>query len=124
MQILIKHGRVLDPESGTDRVTDLLIEDGNVVKIGDDLTFPAPRRRQVSMAVGDSGDVVSDEPALIDASGCWVMPGLVDLHVHLRDPGFTYKEDIGTGAEAGARGGYTTICAMPNTRLPPFPRFM
>ena len=116
MQILIKHGRVLDPESGTDRVTDLLIEDGNVVKIGDDLTFPAPRRRQVSMAVGDSGDVVSDEPALIDASGCWVMPGLVDLHVHLRDPGFTYKEDIGTGSEAGARGGYTTICAMPNTR--------
>lgn len=116
MQILIRHGRLLDPESGTDRVTDLLIEDGVVTQIGDDLTFPAPRRREVSMTVGDSGDVYSDDSMEIDASGCWVMPGLVDLHVHLRDPGLTYKEDIGTGAEAGARGGFTTICAMPNTR--------
>ena len=116
MQILIKRGRVLDPDSGTDRVTDLLIEDGKVTRIGDDLNFPAPLRREVSMAVGDEGDVSTDESMTIDASGCWVMPGLVDLHVHLRDPGFTYKEDIGTGSEAGARGGYTTICAMPNTR--------
>ena len=116
MQILISHGRVLDPESGTDRVTDLLIEEGKVTKIGDDLKFPAPKRREVSMTVGDSGDISSDDSLQIDASGCWVMPGLVDLHVHLRDPGFTYKEDIGSGSEAGARGGYTTICAMPNTR--------
>ena len=116
MQILIKQGRVLDPESGMDRVTDLLIEDGKVSKIGDDLKFPAPRRREVSMAVGDTGDISSDDSTIIEASGCWVMPGLVDLHVHLRDPGFTYKEDIGTGSEAGAKGGYTTICAMPNTR--------
>ncbi len=116
MQILIKQGRLLDPESGTDRVTDILIEDGKVTKIEDDLKFPAPLRRQVSMAVGDEGDVVSDESIVIDASGCWIMPGFVDLHVHLRDPGYTYKEDIGTGSEAGARGGYTTICAMPNTR--------
>ncbi len=116
MQILIKHGRVLDPESGTDRVTDILIEDGKVTRIEDDLKFPAPMKRQASMAVGNDSDVVSDESVVIDASGCWVMPGLVDLHVHLRDPGFTYKEDIGTGSEAGARGGYTTICAMPNTR--------
>ena len=116
MQILIRNGRMLDPESGTDRITDILIEDGKVIKIGDHLDFPAPRRREVSMAVGGSGDISSDESMQIDASGCWVMPGLVDLHVHLRDPGFTYKEDIGTGAEAAARGGYTTICAMPNTR--------
>ena len=102
MQILIKHGRVLDPESGTDRVADVLIEGGKVVKIGEDLTFPAPIRRQVSMAVGDTGDVVSDASIEIDAGGMWVMPGLVDLHTHLRDPGFTYKEDIGTGSEAGA----------------------
>ena len=113
MQILIRNGRMLDPESGTDRITDILIEDGKVIKIGDHLDFPAPRRREVSMAVGGSGDISSDESMQIDASGCWVMPGLVDLHVHLRDPGFTYKEDIGTGSEAGARGGYTTICAMP-----------
>ena len=60
MQILISHGRVLDPESGTDRVTDLLIEEGKVTKIGDDLKFPAPKRREVSMTVGDSGDISSD----------------------------------------------------------------
>ena len=79
MQILIKHGRVLDPESGMDQVTDLLIEDGKVTKIGDDLKFPAPRRREISMAVGDTGDISSDESTVIEASGCWVMPGLVDL---------------------------------------------
>ena len=96
---------MLDPESGTDRITDILIEDGKVVKIGDNLDFPAPKRGEVSDGVGDSGDISSDESIRIDASNCWVMPGLVDLHVHLRDPGFTYKEDIGTGPEAGARGG-------------------
>ena len=58
MQILIRHGRLLDPESDTDRVTDILIEDGKVTRIGDDLTFPAPYRREVVMAVGGGGDVV------------------------------------------------------------------
>ncbi len=116
MQILIKNGRVLDPESGTDRVTDILIEDTKVVKIEDDLSFPAPKKKVKSMVSGDGDSVITDESVVIDAKGCWVMPGLVDLHVHLRDPGLTYKEDIGTGSDAGAHGGYTTICAMPNTR--------
>ena len=65
MQILIKHGRVLDPESGTDQVTDILIEDGKVTRIGDDLQFPAPYRREVFMEVGGDGDVTSDESTLI-----------------------------------------------------------
>ena len=116
MQILIQHGRVLDPDSGTDRIADVLIEDGKVTAIGEDLKLPTPKKREKSRAAGGEDDVISDESRVIDASGCWVMPGLVDLHVHLRDPGLTYKEDIGTGAEAGARGGFTTICAMPNTR--------
>ena len=68
------------------------------------------------MAVGGSGDISSDESMQIDASGCWVMPGLVDLHVHLRDPGFTYKEDIITGAKAAAKGGFTTVVCMANTK--------
>ena len=116
MQILIKNGRLLDPESGTDRVTDILIEDGNVTDIGDDLKLPAPKKRETGKVVGAGDDIVSDESRIIDASGCWVTPGFVDLHVHLRDPGLTYKEDIGTGSEAGAHGGFTTICAMPNTK--------
>ena len=120
MLILIRNGRVLDPESGTDRETDILIEDGMVTRIGDDLSFPAPKKKQIAKRAGADGrnedEILTDEPVVIDASGCWVMPGLVDLHVHLRDPGQTWKEDIGSGSEAAARGGYTTICAMPNTR--------
>ena len=109
MQILIKNGRLLDPESGTDKVTDILIEDGKVTDIGEGLKLPAPKKRKTGIVVGAGDDIVSDESAILDASGCWVAPGLVDLHVHLRDPGLTYKEDIGTGAEAAAQGGFTTI---------------
>ena len=120
MQILIKQGRLLDPISSTDKVTDILIEDGYVTKIGDKLTLPAPKKRDRARSASGSGnngdEIIHDESRIINAAGCFVMPGLVDLHVHLRDPGLTYKEDIGTGAEAAARGGFTTICAMPNTK--------
>lgn len=119
MQILIRRGRLLDPISQTDKVTDILIEDGYVRQIGDNLDFPAPEKKQIAKKVnGQSADdeVISDESCTINAEGCWVMPGLVDLHVHLRDPGLTYKEDIETGSAAAAAGGYTTICAMPNTK--------
>lgn len=54
--------------------------------------------------------------SVIDAKGCYVMPGLIDLHVHFRDPGLTYKEDIETGSKAAAKGGFTTVCCMPNTK--------
>ena len=84
MQILIKNGRLLDPESGTDKVTDILIEDGKVTDIGEGLKLPAPKKRKTGKVVGAGDDIVSDESAILDASGCWVAPGLVDLHVHLR----------------------------------------
>ncbi len=120
MQILIRGGRLLDPLSKTDRITDVLIEDGYVTAIGDGLDFPAPKKKRVIKEASVSGftvDEASTEGSMtIDATGCWVMPGFVDLHVHLRDPGLTYKEDIGTGSLAGAAGGFTTICAMPNTK--------
>ncbi len=120
MQILIRGGRLLDPLSGTDKVTDVLIEDGCVTQIGDGLTFPAPKKKKIVKEASVSGGTVdeasTDMAVTIDASGCWVMPGFVDLHVHLRDPGQTYKEDIGTGSQAAACGGFTTICAMPNTK--------
>lgn len=110
----------MDPLSNTDKVTDVLIEDGCVTAIGDGLDFPAPKKRKVVKEASVTGHTVdqasTDQSVTIEAAGCWVMPGFVDLHVHLRDPGLTYKEDIGTGSMAAARGGFTTICAMPNTK--------
>ena len=96
MTVLIKNGHVIDPATATDEVTDILIGDGVIVK-----------REKNCKAKADEK---------IDAKGCYVMPGFIDLHVHLRDPGFTEKETVETGARAAARGGYTTILAMPNTK--------
>ena len=96
MSLMIKGGRVLDPATNTDQIADIYIEDGSVRKIGKKLKDHA------------------DE--IIDATGKYVMPGFVDLHVHLRDPGQTEKETVETGAAAAAKGGYTTIMAMPNTK--------
>lgn len=99
MAILIREGRLLDPKDGTDEVMDLLIDDEGIIeKRGKNLKEKAEKT--------------------INAKGLFVMPGLVDLHEHLRDPGQTEKEDILTGAQAAAKGGYTTILAMPNT-VPP-----
>ena len=96
MTILIRNGRVLDPATRTDAVMDILIQDGVIAGRGQNLSAAADQ--------------------VIDASGLCVMPGLIDMHVHLRDPGLTYKETLETGAKAAARGGFTTICPMPNTK--------
>ena len=98
MRTYIKNGRVINPATNQDAVLDVVIEGKQIVQ------------------VGDSVPPEGDEDVVIDASGCLVMPGLIDLHVHFRDPGLTYKEDIETGAKAAARGGVTTVCAMPNTK--------
>jgi dihydroorotase len=96
--ILIRNGRILDPGSGIDLTGDVLLADGRVAAIGPGLS-------------ADGADV-------IDASGLLVCPGFVDIHCHLRDPGFEYKETIATGTQAAARGGFTTVCCMPNTKPP------
>jgi dihydroorotase len=96
MTILIKGGHVLNPATGTDEVADVFIEDGKIAEIKAKSTRKA------------------DET--IDAKGCYVMPGFIDMHVHFRDPGLVHKEDIYTGMQAAAHGGYTTVLAMPNTR--------
>lgn len=96
MKILIKNGRIIDPDTRLDKVADLLIEDEKIAAVGEDLEEKADQT--------------------VDARGCFVMPGLIDMHVHLRDPGLTYKEDIITGAQAAAKGGVTTVLAMPNTK--------
>ena len=95
MKILIKNGRVLNPDTNTDITGDVLVYDDRV------------------KAIGENINEACDE--VIDASGCFVMPGFIDLHVHFREPGFEYKETIKTGSMAAAAGGYTTVCPMPNT---------
>ena len=97
MKLLIKNGRVLDPSVNLDKVCDVLVEDDVIAEIV------------------DTGNV-AEYDEVIDALGCFVMPGLIDLHVHLREPGFEHKETIETGSKAAAAGGFTTICPMPNTK--------
>lgn len=96
--LLIKSGRVIDAATNTDEVLDVFIRDGKIETVGSQL------------------QVEAENSQTIDATGCFVMPGFIDLHVHLRDPGFTHKETIRTGSMAAARGGVTTICPMPNTK--------
>lgn len=95
--ILIKDGRVIDPKSGMDETLDLKIENGKIIGIG---------KYQRS----------NDYDRIIEAAGKIVAPGLIDVHVHFRDPGFTYKEDIASGAAAAAAGGFTTVVCMANTK--------
>jgi len=93
MALVIKNGRVIDPASGHDRVADVLIEDGVIRGVGQNLSAAE----------------------IFDASGLIVAPGFIDMHVHLREPGFEHAETIESGSRAAAAGGFTSICAMPNT---------
>jgi dihydroorotase len=98
-KLLIRGGRVLDPANGLDLAQgNVLIEDGRIVAVGP-----------------DAGDA---DARVVDAKGLVVAPGFVDLHTHLREPGFEYKETVESGTLAAARGGFTTVCAMPNTDPP------
>ena len=94
--ILIKNGRIIDPHSKRDEVVDIVIRDNKILKIG-------------------KCSLTDEYEKVIDASGCIVAPGLIDVHVHFRDPGFTHKEDIETGSKSAAKGGFTTVVCMANT---------
>src|SRR5271168_3947539 len=99
--ILIRGGRLIDPATGIDAERDLLLRDGRVAAVD------APGKLK-SIAKQESAEI-------IDATGLIVAPGLVDIHVHLREPGQGYKETIAAGTAAAAAGGFTSVCAMPNT---------
>ena len=98
--MVIINGHIVDPATGLSEIGDVELS-GNVIK---------------KLYIKSKGEAYQGTDETIDAKGSYVMPGFVDLHVHLRDPGLTYKEDIRTGSLAAARGGVTTICAMPNTK--------
>jgi dihydroorotase len=97
--LMIRNSYLIDPASGTEGKRDILIDNGRVVKIERNLLPPAGA-------------------SVIDAGGMIACPGLIDTHSHFRDPGFTYKEDLSTGAESAVKGGYTTIILMANTKPP------
>ena len=97
MRILIRKGRIIDPSVNLDAVMDLLVEEDRVLRIEENIAE-------------------SEADQVMDACGCWVVPGFIDLHVHFRDPGLTHKETIATGSCAAAAGGFTTVCVMPNTK--------
>jgi dihydroorotase len=97
MNLLIEGGRVIDPSQKLDGTLDVLVENGIVKEVGKGLAAPSGAE-------------------IIDASGKYVVPGLIDMHVHLRDPGLEYKEDIVSGTRAAAAGGFTSVCCMPNTK--------
>lgn len=91
MKTWIQNGHVLDPLTGTDQVCDVLVDGERIKKVG--------TREEIQRCLE------SEDVQMLDASGCYVMPGFIDLHVHFRDPGLTYKETLKTGGEAAARGG-------------------
>jgi dihydroorotase len=94
---IIEGGRVIDPASGTDGLRTVVLKEGRVAAVAERVDRPSGAR-------------------VFDAKGCWVTPGFIDLHVHLREPGQEYKETVATGARAAVAGGFTSIVAMPNTR--------
>ena len=96
MKILLKNAHLADPERSSPQTGDLLLEDGRIV--------------------GAGGHITVEGAETVDCTGLTAAPGLVDMHVHLRDPGFTQKEDILSGCRAAAAGGVTTLLCMPNTR--------
>jgi dihydroorotase len=106
ISLLIRGGRIVDPSQGIDQIGDLLVSEGKVAQIGSTITLSQSPERSAGKAKN------------LDATGLVVCPGFVDLHCHLREPGFEDKETIATGTKAAAIGGFTTVCCMANTEPP------
>jgi dihydroorotase len=108
LNLLIKNGHIIDPLQGIDGVGEILIRNGKVKEI---------KLHGAASGKADEGSKRSSRPSpeIFDARGFYVLPGLIDMHVHLREPGFEYKETIKTGTWAAIKGGFTSVCSMPNT---------
>ncbi len=110
MRILVKNGHILDPSQKIDGIGDIFVKDGKIEEIKMRRALPHPPGTKGGRKKGNEADL-----RIIDASGLLITPGLIDMHAHLREPGFEYKETIRTGTLAAVRGGFTTLCCMPNT---------
>ena len=99
MQTLLKNGTLIDYKTNTNDQYDILIENGKIKEIAKEITAPADK--------------------IIDCTNLNIVPGMIDMHCHLREPGFEYKETIETGSKSAVAGGFTTICPMPNTKPTP-----
>jgi len=99
MMLVFLGGRVIDPSRDYDSIADVVVEGNRILQI----------------AAGAAENISREEARIIDVNGCWVVPGLIDLHVHFREPGQEYKETIESGLKAAAAGGYVAVCPMPNT---------
>ncbi len=115
MRILIEKGHIIDPSQGIDGVGDVLIEDTRIKEISIMSKEQKAKRKSSLTPLMGGGESLSPTDRIINAQGMLVIPGLIDMHVHLREPGFEYKETIKTGTAAAIWGGFTTVCCMPNT---------
>ena len=111
MKALVQNGRLIDPLQGIDEICDIHIEGGRIQEVRKRGGAEARKKKNPAVRAARLPGY-----QVIDATGMYVVPGLIDLHVHLREPGFEYKETIKTGTGAAARGGFTSVCCMPNTR--------
>ncbi|MEW6002886.1 MAG: dihydroorotase [Nitrospirota bacterium] len=111
MRLLIKNGHIIDPSQGIDGIGDILIEDGKIKEVR--IQNTVVRSQKTEKRVQDKDH--ESNYKIVEAKGMVVLPGLIDMHVHLREPGFEYKETIKTGTMAAVKGGFTTVCCMPNT---------
>ena len=114
--LLIRGGRIVDPSQGIDQVGNLLVDEGKIAHIGCEI--PTTLTQTLSLEGRGKGEGEAKQSQVIDATGLIVCPGFIDLHCHLREPGFEDKETIATGTKAAAKGGFTTVCCMANTNPP------
>jgi len=111
MRLFINNGLIVNPENHLESLGNLMIEDGIIKEI----SLHRNQKQRQDELKDRTEKIDTEEEIHLDAKGRWIVPGLIDMHVHLREPGFEYKEDIESGCRSAAKGGFTTICCMPNT---------
>ena len=104
--LVLRGGRVIDPQANRDEIADVVVIDGRIDRV----------EAGAALSPAIEAKAKAGAARVVDAAGCWVTPGFIDLHVHFREPGHEHKEDIASGLRAAAAGGFTAVCAMPNTK--------
>ena len=116
MDLLIRGGRVIDPEQGLDAHLDVRVAEGRIVEIGRELPFPSPDPSLKGRGMSPEGGPPSAAPRVVEAAGWIVAPGFIDMHVHFGEPGYEHRETIASGLAAAATGGFAAVAMMPDTQ--------